>query len=143
MYMLNFGSFPGKVLFTVGFTYDEICKALKRQEQTGWLAEFETTKHNFDTEHCVGFCARRLGKDKCQYYFLHLRDNFNYTEKHHITLSHELIHLCSYHLPDYLDVLKENEAFAYTHSHLMQQCYDVMKQSKIRNKNIVTPIETM
>ena len=42
MGMVNFGSFHGKILFTAGFTYDEICKELKKQKCDGVLIFLDT-----------------------------------------------------------------------------------------------------
>jgi len=129
MHTLNFGSFPGKIMFTCGYTYDEICKELKKQKCDEWLQCFETTKNLFHPD-CAGFSAtRRLtvkGKEY-EYNFLHLRDCFDYSEKAHATLAHEVIHSVTYQLSTMLDIVKENEAFAYTHTHIMNQCYEVLK----------------
>lgn len=131
---LNFGSFPGKILFTCGYTYDEVCKQLKKEKCNDWLQCFETTKYLW-TKDCRGFGSFRTLtiKDKEYYFsFLCLRDIFDYSDSAHATLAHEVIHICSFQLHDLLDIVKENEAFAYTHTHIMNQCYELLRKNKKR-----------
>ena len=130
--MLDFGSFPGKVMFTCGYTFEEICKELKKQKCHEWLKCFETTE-NLWSGTCWGFGSQRVLaiKGKNYYYsFLCLRDRFNFSDQSHARLSHEVIHVCSQHLPDMFDIVKENEAFAYTHTHILNQCYKVLRNKK-------------
>lgn len=129
---LNFGSFPGKIMFTCGYTFDEICKQLKKEKCDEWLECFETTKDLWDGN-CWGFGSLRTKKikDKFYYYsFLCLRDNFDFTDESHAKLAHEVIHVCTFQLADLFNLVKENEAFAYTHTHIMQQCYEVLRKKK-------------
>lgn len=132
MDMLNFGSFPGKILFTAGFTYDEICKELTRQKCGSWLKAFKTTIDTWDNR-CWGFGSLRTINIKGQTYhysFLCLRDNFDFTDSSHARLAHEVIHVCTWQLSDLFNMVKENEAFAYTHTHIMNQCYNVLRGTK-------------
>lgn len=130
MSILNFGSFPGKILFTAGYTFDEICKELKKQKCAEWLQCFETTKYLLDGR-SRGFGSERtleINGKTYYYHFLCLRDIFDFSDQSHATLAHEVIHVCSYHLSDLLDLVKENEAFAYTHTHIMEQCYELLRK---------------
>jgi len=133
MQTLNFGSFPGKILFTCGYTYDEICKELKKQKCDEWLQCFKTTDHLFSTD-TKGFFAKRkldIKGEEYTYNFLHLIDLFDFNnEQHHVTLAHEIIHGVSFNLKDLLDIVEENEAFAYTHTHIMNQCYAALRNKK-------------
>lgn len=129
---LNFGSFPGKIMFTCGYTFDEICKQLKKEKCDEWLECFETTKDLWDGN-CWGFGSLRTKKIKDEFYyysFLCLRDNFDFTDESHAKLAHEVIHVCTFQLADLFNLVKENEAFAYTHTHIMQQCYEVLRKKK-------------
>lgn len=135
MSTLNFGSFPGKILFTAGYTYDEICKELKKQKCQEWLQCFETTKDLWDGN-CWGFGSQRTIKIKgTDYYysFLCLKDRFNFSDTSHARLAHEIIHVCSWQLPELFNIIKENEAFAHTHTHIMEQCYAVLRGKKATN----------
>lgn len=133
LHVINFGSFPGKALFTCGFTFKEICKELKKQKCKDWLDAFISTKDNFEPD-IKGFASLKtlIIEGKEYYYsFLHLRDGFDFSDDHHIVLAHEVIHLCTYNLKYCFDITKENEAFAYTHSHIMKQCYEIIRLNRI------------
>lgn len=130
--ILNFGSFPGKILFTSGYGYDEICKELKKQKCHEWLQAFESTKWLWENKNW-GFASSRTLSIKGEdfyYNFLCLKNRFDFSDTHHAKLSHEVIHICSFHLHDVFDVIKENEAFAYTHTHILNQCYKVLRNKK-------------
>lgn len=129
MSTLNFGSFPGKILFTTGYTYDEVCKELKKQKLPEWLMAFETTSNLWE-DGCWGFGSFRTVKIKGKdyyYSFLCLRDSFDFTDTSHARLAHEIIHVCTFQLVDLFNIVKENEAFAYTHTHIMNQCYKLLR----------------
>lgn len=102
---LNFGSFPGKIIFSSGYTFKDICKELKKQKCGEWLTAFKTTEYLF-TKDCAGFSSTRCievdGKEY-EYHFICLRDEFDFSDKHHTTLSHEVIHCCTFHLSNMLD----------------------------------------
>ena len=129
---LNFGSFPGKIMFSAGYTFDEVCEELKIQKCNEWLAAFKECKY-LTGEDVAGFSAKRhisIGGKEGEYSFLFLRDVFNFSDRHHAVLSHEVIHVCSHHLKDMLDIVSENEAFAYTHTHILTQCYKVLRDAR-------------
>lgn len=132
---LNFGSFPGKIMFSTGYTYDEVCEELKKQKCKEWLMAFTECKY-LTGSGVAGFSSKRYldikGKEY-EYCFLFLRDGFNFSDRHHAVLSHEVIHICSHHLSSMLDIVKENEAFAYTHTHILTQCYSVLRVAQ-KNK---------
>lgn len=131
MHVLNFGSFPGKILFTSGYSFKEVCKELKKQKCNEWLECFKQVEYLFEPN-CAGFAATRVLKIDGQEYtcnFLCLRDEFDFSDKHHATLSHEAIHIVTYNLSDLLDIVKENEAFAYTHTHILNQCYEALRSN--------------
>lgn len=129
---LNYGSFPGKIMFSAGYTFDEVCSELKKQKCTGWLLAFKECKY-LTGSGVAGFSSKRVisikGKE-FEYNFIFLRDVFNFSDRSHAVLSHEVIHSCTHHLKDMLDIVKENEAFAYTHTHILTQCYDVIRKAR-------------
>jgi hypothetical protein len=129
---LNFGSFPGNIMFSAGYTFDEVCEELKKQKCTDWLIAFRACKH-LTGSGVVGFSSKQFVEIKGKEYefcFVFLRDVFKHTDRHHAVLSHEVIHICTHHLRDMFDIVKENEAFAYTHTHILTQCYDVIRKAK-------------
>lgn len=124
---VNFGTFPGSIMFICGFTYEETHTLLKKKKNFEWLDVFETTKQYFDNNNS-GFASKRISEHKTTgqqryYYFIYLRDRFDFSDRSNIILAHEIIHICTYHLKDMLDIVVENEAFAYTHTHVMTQIY--------------------
>ena len=124
---LNFGSFPGNCMFIVAFDYEECIKIMKRKKSGDWILALQETKSMWD-EPNAGFVSKRTLVTGEIFYFLVLRKKFDFTnDDHHATLAHEVLHLISYHLPFHLDPMEENEAFCYTHTHIMQQCYKILR----------------
>lgn len=123
---LNFGTFRGSCLFVCGFTYDETVKILKMKKSYEWLAAFESTKKVWDNDNW-GFASKREMESGVLHFFLVLKNRFDFKDDSHIKLAHEILHLASFHLKDFLDPIVENECFAYTHSHLMEQCYKILR----------------
>lgn len=56
---LNFGSFHGKIVFTVGYTFAEICLELKKQKCWEWLEAFKQTDYLWSST-CSGFVLCKL-----------------------------------------------------------------------------------
>lgn len=117
-------------MFTCGYSFKDICKELRKQKCKEWLECFKQLEYLFEPS-CAGFASTRTLKidgKECTYHFVCLRDEFDFSDKHHATLSHEVIHIITYNLSDMLDIVKENEAFAYTHTHILNQCYAVLRR---------------
>ena len=125
---LDFGIFHGTVMFIVGFSYEETIKNLrqKRERYADWILALETTKQLWDSNNW-GFCSRREPEDGKIYFFVVIKERFDFKDESHAKLAHEILHLCSFNLKDFLDPMKENEAFCYTHTHLMNQCYKILR----------------
>lgn len=123
---LNFGSFYGTVMFIVGFTYEETLKISKRKKYTGWIDALPQIKKVYQESGNVGFASERK-LDKVKYYFLVLKKPFDFKDDSHASLAHEVLHLISFNLPYFLDPIIENEAFCYTHTHIMNQCYKILR----------------
>lgn len=121
---LDTGIFPATVLFSCGFTYEEIIKLLKKSEAKDWLDGFQggETKQIMEC-----WCAMRrdientkTGEKKTMFYII--IDGFDFSDMDYCKLAHEVLHICQFFLPDALDRNKEYEAEAYLHTHLMKQC---------------------
>lgn len=126
---LNFGSFPGEIMFSVGFTYEQIVAELKKQRCNQWLEAFTHTEYLF-TPNCAGHSSYQVVDEKkgiFHYSFIHIK-NFDWSDDAHSILAHEIIHCCTHSLSDRFDIVKENEAFAYTHTHVMKQCYAALRK---------------
>lgn len=134
IHFFDFGIFYGTLMFSVGFTFEEIQNHLIRKKvDKEWLLAFNATKKNF-VSHVAGHASRQIiyegenEKSGRTYFFVHLKDAFDFkNDKHHKILSHELIHIVTYNLMDALDIVKENEAFAYTHSYLLDKIYKLLR----------------
>lgn len=123
-------------MFSAGYTFDEVCIELKKQRCKEWLAAFKGTQHLF-APNCKGFTSEQTWeyKDVTYYYtFLCLQEEFNFSDRHHAILAHEVIHCCTHHLSPMVDIVKENEAFAYTHTHILTQCYKALRDANKKRK---------
>lgn len=131
---IGFGSFPGDIMFCVGMSYDEIIKYLVKGKWLKWKQAFEATKDIFDNQKTWGYAAKRVlentkTKKEADYFFLIVRNPFEFDDFDYTALAHEILHLCSFQLPNCFDVLKENEAFCYTHTCIMETTLEIMRKS--------------
>lgn len=123
---LDFGIFHGSCLFICAFSYDEVIGNFKKKKTTeGWVKAFEDTKSIWDNDNW-GYASKRIIDDR-KYFILVLKKRFDFKDESHSRLAHEILHIASFHLNDFLDPMAENEAFAYTHTHLMKQCYKILR----------------
>jgi hypothetical protein len=122
---LNLGSFPGVVMFSVGFTYDEVLK-ISTKKYGDWALAVEKIQDVFQEDNNIGFASKRVVKD-INYFFLVLKKVFDFKDQSHVVLAHEALHVISFVLCDILDPMVENEAFCYTHSHILEQCYKILR----------------
>lgn len=122
---LNFGSFFGSCMFVCGFTYEETLKHIKKKKTGDWILAFEDTKEIWNCDNW-GYASKRTVAG-VTYFILVLKNRFDFKDDSHSRLAHEILHLVSFCLKDFLDPMVENEAFAYTHTHLMTQCYKILR----------------
>lgn len=123
---LNFGAFFGSCIFICGFTYEEVLKHFKRKKTPAdWVKCVESTLYLWENDNWA-FASKRTidGRD---YFVLVLKNKFDFKDDSHAKLAHEVLHLASFHLKEFLDPMQENECFAYTHTHLMTQCYKILR----------------
>lgn len=115
----DWGIFFGYTMVTVGFNdYEDIKKFLKKKKYNEWLDALNIKLDEFDTHHASVW--ENNGKHYSLLFLVDYKDDFEY----HKILAHEILHLISFRMTDFLDPLKENEAFTYTHSYLMQNIRD-------------------
>ena len=128
---IDFGIFPGYCMFSVGFTYDEIIKELTELKSKNyndidnWIDGLQNDKKLIDSGKNFGL-SRTLENTKTKetkkLSYILLVDKFGFTDYEMCKLAHEVLHICQFTLPDFMDVEREYESFAYTHTHLMGQC---------------------
>lgn len=122
---LDTGIFPCTVLFSVGFTYDEIIKHLNKTKATEWALGLSEDKKLVDSGN--NFALKRTiennktGKSVTMFYII-LINQFKFTDYEMCKLAHEVLHICQFMLPEMLDMEREYESVAYTHTYLMQSC---------------------
>ena len=123
---LDNGIFYGNVLFTVGFSTDQIIAHLKKTKNQEWIPAVELKRDLYNSR---GFCSVPTIKGK-RFALINLsRFTWNDAESH-IVLSHEVVHLCQFFLPDFIGDRSEIECEAYYHSHIMRQCYTLLKPKR-------------
>lgn len=137
---LNFGIFPGIVLFSCGNSYEELIstidkeyKAKRWKQEQGynlWSLGLKNEK-SFIESGCYFALKRELenekeGLEKTLYYII-ITEQFEFTDYQMCKLAHEILHICQFHLPPILNRDREYEAEAYTHTHLMSQCLKILR----------------
>jgi len=136
---LNFGIFPGTVLFAHGMGYDELAATIRKNykskrwkdEHNFWEFAISGDKKLIDSG--SHFALKRecenpkTGQTKTFYYLI-IKRPFDFSDYDYCILAHEILHLCQFHLPDILNRDREIEAEAYLHTHLMQQALDIIRK---------------
>jgi hypothetical protein len=127
------GSFPPMILFSIGFSGEEIIKILKKQKAKEWVTGI---KGEEDYINKVKYCAlhREIINTETErpvknLYYLIFTEPFMFTDQSYSILAHEVLHVVQFALKDILDIKDEYEAFAYTHTFVMDKCMEL-----IRNK---------
>lgn len=123
---LNTGIFSAPVVFSVGFKYDEMIKKLGKE----WADPLAEDKELIDNGSC--FALKRSvqinKRQTCDFYYIIFDDEFTFSDTDMCLLAHEIHHICTFYLRDLLDITKEFECVAYTHSHLMKQCLEALRE---------------
>lgn len=131
---LDFGSFPGTILFIVGHDYNSAIKYLKKNFkksfwESAWPEALEEIKSKFD-EKIDGFAGRYVMTHKSkgeQITMILCLKNFNFTDGDYSVLAHEILHLINFELKTLLDRDREHEAEAYTHTHIMMSALNKLR----------------
>lgn len=129
---LNTGIFHGNIMFSVGFSYEEINKNLTKLKAWNWKLgiskdkEFIESGKNFAMKRTI-YKKATNENNKILFYVI-FTDNFTFNDWHYCKLAHEVLHICQFMLPDFLDRNKEIEAEAYLHTHIMTQCLNSLRK---------------
>lgn len=127
------GMFNGTLCFCVGFKYDELIEMFKKKKAVGWDIALRDDRKLISEAFAVAMGRtlenQKTGK-KIQYYYLYLRDCFDFSDYSYCVLAHEILHICQFFLPEVLDRNKEHEAEAYLHTWLMRECLKVIRGQK-------------
>lgn len=124
------GMFSGTLCFSAGFSYDELMVQFKKTKADGWATALSKDKDFIDQGFAFGLkrtCKNsKTGKTQ-KFFFLILKECFDFTDYHYCVLAHELIHILQFYLVDVLDRDNEIEAEAYLHTFLMEKCLKVIR----------------
>lgn len=130
---LDTGIFPAPVMFSCGFSYDEILKHLKKLKAEDWLLGLQDNRNLIEGGNWFGLQRilenTKTGEKKWLYYII-IKPSFNFSDDHYLKLAHEVLHICQFMLPDILDRNREYECEAYLHTHIMRQCLECLRGKK-------------
>lgn len=130
------GSFPSMIMFSVGFSYDQIIKHLKKMGADDWITgmsdkeDKERIDHNKYTASYREIVSTDTERNTKKLYYLIFTETFLFTDYSYSILAHEVLHVTQFLLEPILDIKVEYESFAYTHTFIMDKCMDL-----IRGKN--------
>lgn len=126
LHWLNTGIFPATILFSQGFSYDEINKMLTQKKAFDWKMGISNDKALIDGG--KNFALHRTiyrksnNTDEVELFYIIFRDCMTFTDYEYCKLAHEILHICQFLLPAILNRDREYECEAYLHTHIMQQC---------------------
>jgi hypothetical protein len=125
MSTLYMGIYPGHVLFTCGYKINEILDDLKERGFTEWHDGIAENNLKDDQWYALKRVVENNKHKPVTLYYI-IIPSFDRTDYDYCKLAHEVLHICQFHLPDILDRNREWESEAYLHTHLMQQCLEVL-----------------
>lgn len=125
---LNTGIYPGTILFSCGFPYDELFDLLKKKKAADWWRGIQGEKELIESGNYFALhrLIRKEGVDVNLFYII-INEQFNFSDYEYCKLAHEVLHICQFHLPAMLDRNREWESEAYLHTHIMQQCLKAIR----------------
>jgi hypothetical protein len=123
---IDFGMFPGGLLFIQGFKYKEVVKHLKKEKANEWLIPFQRQEDIFEDGRWTTVRCVDEGRES---YFIILPDACDLTNLDHVvSLAHECLHICQLFLPQLaINRDEEYECEAYFHSYLMKKIITAIK----------------
>ena len=125
---LNTGIFFPVILFVKDHDHASTCKVLEKRKAFAWLEgmkAIDPAYWNSGNWHGNSRHIKYKGQEK-ELYFIHIT-GFDYSDYHYTKLAHEVLHVTSWCLNEVLDITKEHEAFAYTHTHVYTQCLNYIR----------------
>lgn len=125
IHWLDTGIFPATIMFSVGFTHDEIIKYLIKVKANEWKDGIADENDLFSKGN---WCALRrdlehtVTNEKKTLFYINIPRAFDFSDGDYCKLAHEVLHITQFMMKDFLDPEREYEAVAYTHTHIMEQC---------------------
>lgn len=125
---IDHGIFPGYTYFSCGMSYEEMIEDIKKNKDLlDWTKALEPYKDMIGNQ--SGLAIKTNINDNI-YFFIILRNVFNFSDEDYIILAHECLHVSQFFMPIVLERDREIEAEAYFHSHLMRNCLDIIRNHK-------------
>lgn len=118
------------IMFIQGFSYEQIVKEFKDDNCPDWAEGLKNDKPLIDQARYLAM-VRTLPETQdypigSDLYYIILKESFNHEPMEYAKLAHEVIHICQFLFDKCCaDPIAEKEAFAYTHTHIMEQ---ILKQ---------------
>lgn len=135
------GSFPPMIMFSVGFSYDQIIKHLKKMGADEWItgiSDPEDKKRIDNNKYTASYRSIEwTGNEKKtkKLYYIIFTETFMFTDSSYSILAHEVLHCTQFLLEPILDIRQEYESFAYTHTFIMDKCMELIRGNENTKKN--------
>lgn len=126
LHWLDIALFPGNFIFSCGFSYEELCELLNKKKAVKWREAIQLFEKSLKYEYCWGFTFSKNIDGEIHNGII-INKQFTFSDEDYTKLAHEVVHLCQFHLPTYLDRDREVEAEAYTHSDIMKKCLQALR----------------
>lgn len=127
------GIWPATIMFAYRFGYDDLMAHLKKVKAMQWHTGLMKDKELIDNGNHFGlvrYIENEQTKKEIQLFYIIIKPEFTFSDWDFCMLAHEVLHICQFLLRDILDVEREFEAFAYTHTFLMERCLKSLRNEK-------------
>jgi hypothetical protein len=114
-------------------------KHLKKVKAEDWMAGLEGEREMVDTSKYVTLfreiASTETERPTKKLYYIIFTEPFMFTDNSYSILAHEVLHCTQFLLRPILDIDKEYEAFAYTHTFIMDKCIELIRRNENTKKN--------
>lgn len=133
IHTIQAGSFPAVILFSHLYSYEQILRILENPVwELGWrsgISSAEDMKKIKDSKAITLSRSVQNGDHVTYYYYIILQHQFDFADWAMVELAHEVVHACQFIFPRILDMEREIEAVAYTHSYIMEKCLRCLRDA--------------
>ena len=132
------GSFPSMIMFSVGFSHKQIMKHLKKTKAKEWIAGIKDERELIDNSKYTALYREIVSSETerptKKLYYIIFTEPFMFTDSSYSILAHEVLHCTQFLLEPILDIKREYEAFAYTHTFIMDKCIELIRGNENTKK---------
>jgi hypothetical protein len=119
------------IMFSVGFSHAQIMKHLKKTKAKEWMIGIKDEKELIDNSKYTTMYREIIDTETerpvKKLYYIIFTEPFMFTDYSYSILAHEVLHCTQFLLEPILDIKREYEAFAYTHTFIMDKCMDLIR----------------